>query len=424
MREEPAMNEIISALFARKSIRAFRDETLSESEKQLIIRSAIQAPTAGNQVLYTILEIDDQAVKDRLAVLCDNQPFIARAPYVLVFLADCRKWLDAYRCAGIEARRPGLGDIVLAIEDAMIAAQNAVMAAQSLGIGSCYIGDILENREETAELLGLDEYVMPATLLVFGYPTEPQTKREKPKRFDEKHIVRKNRYSRMGETELRSMFGEVHAEDGYSFEAYLQAFCARKYMSDFAREMDRSVGKYLEAFGDDPGQAPVRPDGPGTAVPDVSGPASRRTKEEDGETGGGASWRIVEGMIDPVDFNRLRKAVGWEERAIDDIELAFRNTRYMVHALNGRNEVIGTARIIGDEGLIYYVQDVMVLPEYQNQGIGKRLMDRIMGYLEEHKRNRLRIGLMAAKGKEGFYGKYGFVERPNETQGPGMLKKY
>lgn len=246
------MNEIISALFARKSIRAFSDEALSETERHLIIRSAIQAPTAGNQVLYTILEVDDQSIKDRLAVLCDNQPFIAKAPYVLVFLADCRRWLDAYRCAGTEARKPGVGDLLLACEDAMIAAQNAVVAAQSMGVGSCYIGDILENKEETAELLGLDEYVIPATMLVFGRPTEQQLRREKPKRFDERYIVRKNRYSRLGEGELRAMFDEVHEEDGYAFDAYIKAFCERKYMSGFAREMDRSVRKYLEAFLDGP----------------------------------------------------------------------------------------------------------------------------------------------------------------------------
>lgn len=259
------MNEIISALFARKSVRAFSGKAISDADRSLIIRSAIQAPTAGNQVLYTILEIEDQAIKDRLAILCDNQPFIARAPLVLVFLADCRKWLDAYRYAGIEARKPGLGDLLLAIEDAMIAAQDAVMAAHSLGIGSCYIGDILENKEEIEKLLGLDEYVLPASMLVFGYPTEQQQKREKPKRFDEKYIVRKNRYSRLGEGELRNMFAEVHAEDGYSFEGYLQAFCARKYMSDFAMEMDRSVGTYLEAFSAEPIQGPVTPGGLDTA---------------------------------------------------------------------------------------------------------------------------------------------------------------
>ena len=43
----------------------------------------MQAPTAGNQMLYTILDITDAALKARLADLCDHQPFIADAPVVL-----------------------------------------------------------------------------------------------------------------------------------------------------------------------------------------------------------------------------------------------------------------------------------------------------------------------------------------------------
>ena len=43
-------------------------------------------------------------------------------------------------------RIPGVGDLLLATTDATIAAQNAVVATESLGIGSCYIGDILEQR--------------------------------------------------------------------------------------------------------------------------------------------------------------------------------------------------------------------------------------------------------------------------------------
>ena len=86
----------------------------------------------------------DPALKARLAETCDHQPFIARAPVVLVFCADCRKWFDAYVEAGCQPRRPGPGDLMLAVEDAAIAAQNAVMAAESMGLGSCYIGDIME----------------------------------------------------------------------------------------------------------------------------------------------------------------------------------------------------------------------------------------------------------------------------------------
>lgn len=130
------MNEILTALHARKSVRAYLDKPISAEDKESILLAACTAPTAGNQQLYTILDVTDQDLKDRLAISCDNQPFIAKAPMVLVFCADCRKWYDAYIEAGETPRKPGVGDVILAVVYASIAAQNAVIAAESLGIGS------------------------------------------------------------------------------------------------------------------------------------------------------------------------------------------------------------------------------------------------------------------------------------------------
>ena len=70
--------------------------------------------------------------------------------------------------------------------------------------------------------------------------------------------------------------------------------------------------------------------------------------------------------------------------------------------------------------MVYYVQDVIVLPEHQNRGIGTRLMDRIMDYLRVHAHDNTIIGLMSAVGKESFYEKYGFTRRPNDKLGSGM----
>ena len=120
-------NTILSALTARKSVRVFTDEAVTAEERAAILNAAFQAPTAGNQQLYTILDITDTALKATLADLCDHQPFIAKAPLVLVFLADCRRWLNAYHAAGMpDARKPGYGDLMLAMADTCIAAQNAV----------------------------------------------------------------------------------------------------------------------------------------------------------------------------------------------------------------------------------------------------------------------------------------------------------
>ena len=240
------MNDTIQQLFARKSVRVFTDREISEQDKHLILTAAAQAPTAGNQQLYTILDITDQRLKDRLAETCDHQPFIATAKLVLIFCADCRKWYNAFLSAGCEPRTPGAGDLMLAISDTCIAAQNAVVAAQSLGIGSCYIGDVMENCEIHRELLNLPRYVFPAAMLVFGYPTEQQLNRPKPERAALSHIVHENGYRDMDDDELESLFSPKSGSKGYS--EWMRAFCNRKYNSDFSREMTRSVEKYLKDF--------------------------------------------------------------------------------------------------------------------------------------------------------------------------------
>lgn len=240
------MNTVIRQLLERKSVRVFEDREISPEDTNLILRSAFAAPTAGNQQLYTILNITDPALKQRLSETCDHQPFIAQAKLVLIFLADCRKWHDAYLAAGAQPRSPGAGDLLLAVTDAAIAAQNTVCAAESLGIGSCYIGDIMENCAVHRELLHLPEYVFPAAMLVFGYPTPQQQERVKPARVDAQYIVHENTYHTLDAEQLRDMLAPRCGEKG--FENWVKAFCTRKYNSDFAKEMTVSVNQYLQDF--------------------------------------------------------------------------------------------------------------------------------------------------------------------------------
>ena len=240
------MNEVIRQLNSRKSVRAYTDREIGKEEKDAILMAAAQAPTACNQQLYTILDITDQALKERLVETCDNQPMIAQAKLVLIFCADCKKWYDAYLAVGCQTRKPGVGDLLLAASDAMIAAQNAVTAAESLGIGSCYIGDIMENCEAQRALLKLPEYVFPVGMGIFGYPTEQQMRRPKPERVEMQYVVHENTYQPLSDKTLEEMWSPRAGEKGY--DAWMQAFCNRKYNSDFSREMTRSVAKYLEQF--------------------------------------------------------------------------------------------------------------------------------------------------------------------------------
>ncbi|MBR5597103.1 MAG: nitroreductase family protein [Lachnospiraceae bacterium] len=240
------MNNTIQELTKRKSVRVFTGEKISPENKKLILTAATQAPTAGNQQLYTIIDVTDQELKEKLAVTCDHQPFIAEADMVLVFVSDCQKWYEGFQDAGAKPRKPGVGDLMLAVTDTAIAAQNAVVAAESLGIGSCYIGDIMENAEIHKEILHLPQYAFPAVMLVFGYPTKQQLEREKPKRVELSHIVHENAYREITSQERKEMWQDKAG--AISYEEWMQRFCDRKYNSDFSKEMSRSVGVYLKDF--------------------------------------------------------------------------------------------------------------------------------------------------------------------------------
>jgi len=235
-------NEVIKQLQERKSVRIFDERIVLQSVKNELISSAFEAPTAGNMMLYTIIDVTDQEIKNQLSVLCDHQPFIAKAPIVLIFLADYEKWYDTYVAAGLSPRKPKSGDLLLSCADALVAAQNTVTAAHSLGLGSCYIGDILENCEQVRKLLHLPEYVVPAAMVVYGYPTEQQLNRKKPTRFDKGYIVHTNMYRRMQSDELLNMYSEQGNKES------IGDFCDRKYRSDFALEMNRSTAEYLKSF--------------------------------------------------------------------------------------------------------------------------------------------------------------------------------
>ncbi len=240
------MNDVIKQLKERKSVRVFTDRQITPEEVSAILEAAVNAPTAGNQQLYTIINVTDPQLKAQLAESCDHQPFIAKAPLVLIFCADCRKWYNTFLEYGCEPRKPGVGDLLLAVSDTNIAAQNAVVAAQSMGIGSCYIGDIMENTEQHRQLLSLPPYVFPAAMLVFGYPTEQQMERHKPPRSEMHHIVHENGYRDMDANELKQMLSVKAGQR--DFEEWIKAFCNRKYNSDFSREMTRSVQIYLDDF--------------------------------------------------------------------------------------------------------------------------------------------------------------------------------
>ena len=130
------------------------------------------------------------------------------------------------------------------------------------------------------------------------------------------------------------------------------------------------------------------------------------------------SIKIIEQLPDPRAYALLRKAVGWDNLDMALIKAGLSNSLYAISAISGE-EIIGCGRVVGYGYIYLYIQDLIVLPEWQGEGIGKRLMQKLMEYIGNVAQQNTFVGLMAAEGISGFYEKFGFKERASGK--PGMF---
>lgn len=133
-----------------------------------------------------------------------------------------------------------------------------------------------------------------------------------------------------------------------------------------------------------------------------------------------------ENSLNLADFVRLKKEAFGEsyDYPRKTAQASLDGSLYILH-VEIKTEVVGMARIISDGGFVNYLADMIVMPGYQNMGIGRMIMERIISYIKSNipKDGRTMIALAAAKGKEGFYERFGFKTRPNEHEGHGMQLK-
>ena len=121
-------------------------------------------------------------------------------------------------------------------------------------------------------------------------------------------------------------------------------------------------------------------------------------------------------------FNYLTDKVGWGMRETTIVQEALNNTLYSISVYDN-DKIIGFGRIIGDKTIFLYIQDVMVIPEYQNKHIGTQIMNKLISQINVYKQTNpnIRTYLGASKGMEPFYEKFGFISRPNDDLGAGMI---
>lgn len=120
-------------------------------------------------------------------------------------------------------------------------------------------------------------------------------------------------------------------------------------------------------------------------------------------------FELADNQLTAEDFIRLKTATGFMDRPLEQADRAIRNGLFNVTAICD-GKVVGMGRLVGDGAMYWYLQEIIVLPEYQGKGIGKSIVGRLLEHIRENTipGTGVEVGLTAVKGKEPFYEKFGF----------------
>lgn len=200
-------NQTLKLLIERASCRSFSDKKIKPDILQLILEAGIHAPTGGNLQPYSIIKIEADEQKQKLADMCE-QAFIGKAPVDLLFCID---WHRLEKWAQLEvapfSATSSFRHFWISFQDTIIVAQNICTAADALGLGSVYIGTVLEFFREIRDMCQLPKGVFPVVLLCLGYPkTRPQPR----KKLGIDVILHDNKYHEIKGEDLKKAFDEKY----------------------------------------------------------------------------------------------------------------------------------------------------------------------------------------------------------------------
>lgn len=133
--------------------------------------------------------------------------------------------------------------------------------------------------------------------------------------------------------------------------------------------------------------------------------------------------RFVEDLKDVDTYLSLRNQVGWKKLERCQAQQALNNSIKILTVYDD-DRPIGMGRIVGDGAVISYIQDLIIVPEYQSKHIGSSLIEKLIQFVESITipETEMMLCLMCAKGREVFYEKHGFIARPTDLLGPGMIQ--
>ncbi|MBN1354722.1 nitroreductase family protein [bacterium] len=205
-------NETLEILYNRASLRSYLDRDIPQEVMQKIYKAGKHAATGGNLQPVSIIEIRDREIRKKLGEMC-WQNFMADAPVHLLFCIDLRRlqrWAALNRAPFTATR--SIRTFWISFQDVIICAQNICTAADAIGLGSVYIGTIMEYLKDLKVMFELPEGVLPVVLLCLGYPVK---KPEISNKLDAQVFVHSEKYRELPDAELNDSYRRKYPRERF-----------------------------------------------------------------------------------------------------------------------------------------------------------------------------------------------------------------
>ena len=154
-------SDFVKTLFARRSIRKYTDEPISDSEVRTLLESAMAAPSAANLKPWHFIVVRNRGTLDLLADALPYGKMLFEAPLCIAVCGDTAVSPDYWP------------------QDCSAATENLLLTATALGLGAVWLGVYPRDEREAAvrDILGIPDTVTPLNIVSLGRSAEQKEAR-------------------------------------------------------------------------------------------------------------------------------------------------------------------------------------------------------------------------------------------------------